>query len=107
MLRWLLQLLFSHTHISCLLEIRPCFFIILVLKPDKVSHVDAACGIGDAVKAYTGLFYQAKVSSGETIVIADAATVSSNTTNRSPINLMNPYFYLAPSNLGILNCILL
>jgi len=51
-------------------------FISSVRKSDKVSHVDAACGIGDAIKAYTALFYQAKVASGETVLIADACTVS-------------------------------
>jgi len=45
----------------------------VVLKPDIVTHLNAACAIGDALKAYTALFYQAKVVSGETIAIASAA----------------------------------
>jgi len=45
----------------------------LVPKPDGVTHLNAACAIGDALRAYTALFYQAKVVSGETIVIASAA----------------------------------
>ena len=38
--------------------------------------MDAACGIGDAIKAYTALFYQAKIASGETVLITGACTVS-------------------------------
>ena len=41
-----------------------------------MSHVDASSGIGDSVKAYTALFYQAKIQSGETVLILDACTVS-------------------------------
>ena len=43
-----------------------------------MSHVDAACGIGDSIKAYTALFYQSKIASGETVLIADACTVKDN-----------------------------
>lgn len=46
----------------------------IVKKPDKVSHVDAASGIGDSVKAYTALFYQAKIASGESVLITDACS---------------------------------
>ena len=45
-------------------------------KPENVSHVDAACAIGDSIKAYTALFYQAKIQSGETILIMDACSVN-------------------------------
>lgn len=48
------------------------------MKPDKVSHVDAACCIGDAVKAYTAFLYQAKITSGETVVVTGAASVRKN-----------------------------
>ena len=47
-----------------------------VRKPENVSHVDAACAIGDSIKAYTALFYQAKIQSGETILIMDACSVN-------------------------------
>lgn len=46
----------------------------IAVKPDKVSHVDAACCIGDAVKAYTAFLYQAKITSGETVVVTGAAS---------------------------------
>lgn len=45
----------------------------IVVKPENVTHLNAACGVGDALKAYTALFYQARIVSGETIVIASAA----------------------------------
>ena len=53
------------------------FFLTIcsVAKPEVVSHVDAACGVGNSVKAYTALFYQAKIQSGETILILDAYSV--------------------------------
>eukprot|EP00111_Clytia_hemisphaerica_P003242 TCONS_00009249-protein len=46
----------------------------IVKKAENVSHVDACSGIGDSVKAYTALFYQAKIQSGETLLILDACT---------------------------------
>ncbi|EDO38566.1 predicted protein [Nematostella vectensis] len=46
----------------------------LVSKPEKVGHVDAAACIGDGIKAYTGLFYQAHVCGGETVLIMDGAS---------------------------------
>ncbi|XP_004209592.2 quinone oxidoreductase-like protein 1 isoform X1 [Hydra vulgaris] len=45
----------------------------LVQKPESVSHLDASCSIGDGVKAYTALFYQAKLLSNETILIFGAS----------------------------------
>ena len=44
-------------------------------KPTNVGHVDAAAAIGDALKAYTALYYLAKVSSGDTILICNGASV--------------------------------
>ena len=52
--------------------------IVSVKKPDAVSYVDAAAGIGDALKAYTCFYYQAKLSSAETVVVAGATKVSAN-----------------------------
>ena len=40
--------------------------------------MDAAAGIGDALKAYTCFYYQAKLSSAETVVVAGATKVSAN-----------------------------
>ncbi len=51
-------------------------FELSVKKPDAVTHVDAAAVIGDAVKAFTALYYLAKVSTGETILICNATSVS-------------------------------
>ena len=45
-------------------------------KPEKVDHIDAAGCIGDVVKAYTALYYQARVCGGETILIFNGASVS-------------------------------
>lgn len=47
---------------------------VLVKKPDRLSFEQAAAGIGDSVKAYTALFYQARVCSGDTVLIIDGAT---------------------------------
>lgn len=46
----------------------------IVKKPTNVGHVDAAAAIGDALKAYTALYYLAKVSSGDTILICNGAS---------------------------------
>ena len=46
----------------------------VVKKPDRLSFEQAAAGIGDSVKAYTALFYQARVCSGDTVLIIDGAT---------------------------------
>ena len=43
------------------------------MKPDNITDTDAACVVGDALKAYTALFYQANVVSGQSIVIGAAA----------------------------------
>lgn len=45
-------------------------------KPEKVDHIDAAGCIGDVVKAYTALHYQARVCGGETILIFNGASSS-------------------------------
>lgn len=52
------------------------FFLPLARKPEKVDHIDAAGCIGDVVKAYTALHYQARVCSGETVLILNGASVS-------------------------------
>lgn len=46
----------------------------VVKKPERLSFEQAAAGIGDSVKAYTALFYQARVCSGDTVLIIDGAT---------------------------------
>ncbi|XP_071135931.1 quinone oxidoreductase-like protein 1 [Mytilus edulis] len=46
----------------------------VVKKPERLSFEDAAAGIGDCVKAYTALFYQARVCSGDTVLVIDGAT---------------------------------
>ena len=51
------------------------FFLPLARKPEKVDHIDAAGCIGDVVKAYTALHYQARVCSGETVLILNGASV--------------------------------
>ncbi|XP_058952124.2 quinone oxidoreductase-like protein 1 [Pocillopora verrucosa] len=45
-------------------------------KPEKVDHIDAAGCIGDVVRAYTALYYQARVCGGETILIFNGASAS-------------------------------
>lgn len=44
-------------------------------KPAKVSFTDAACCIGDGVKAYTALHYKANICGGETVLVLNGATV--------------------------------
>lgn len=46
----------------------------LVKKPAKVSFTDAACCIGDGVKAYTALHYKANICGGETVLVLNGAT---------------------------------
>lgn len=41
-----------------------------------MDHIDAAGCIGDVVRAYTALYYQARVCGGETILIFNGASVS-------------------------------
>ena len=53
------------------------FSLVLVSKPGNVKHVDAAAILKDAVRAYTALYYLAKVSSGDTILVFDGASVCS------------------------------
>lgn len=43
-------------------------------KPGNVSFVDAAGCIGDAVKAYTGLHYLGRLTSGDTVLVMDGAS---------------------------------
>ncbi|XP_052810186.1 quinone oxidoreductase-like protein 1 [Mya arenaria] len=46
----------------------------LVSKPRMLSHVDAAGGIGDCVRAYSALHYQARICAGDTVLILDGAS---------------------------------
>ncbi|XP_052244381.1 quinone oxidoreductase-like protein 1 isoform X2 [Dreissena polymorpha] len=46
----------------------------LVKKPKMLSHADAAGGLGDCVRAYTALHYQARICSGDTVLIIDGAS---------------------------------
>ncbi|CAN7988777.1 unnamed protein product [Ixodes hexagonus] len=43
-------------------------------KPENVSFVDAAGCIGDAVRAYTGLHYLGRMTSGDTVLVMDGAS---------------------------------
>lgn len=43
-------------------------------KPEKVDHIDAAGCIGDVIRAYTALHYQARVCGGETVLIFNGAS---------------------------------
>ena len=52
------------------------FYFFLVRKPEKIDHIDAAGCIGDVVRAYTALHYQARVCGGETVLIFNGASVS-------------------------------
>jgi len=49
---------------------------VAVRKPEKVDHIDAAGCVGDVVKAYTALHYQARVCGGETLLIFNGASSS-------------------------------
>ena len=46
----------------------------VVHKPEHMSYEEAAAGIGDCVRAYTALYYQARVCGGDTVLIIDGAT---------------------------------
>uniref|UniRef100_A0A2R5LHA4 Putative zinc-binding oxidoreductase n=2 Tax=Ornithodoros turicata TaxID=34597 RepID=A0A2R5LHA4_9ACAR len=46
----------------------------VTIKPQGVSFVDAAGCVGDAVRAYTGLHYLGRLSSGDTALILDGAS---------------------------------
>lgn len=48
----------------------------VVRKPEKIDHIDAAGCIGDVVRAYTALHYQARVCGGETVLIFNGASAS-------------------------------
>ncbi|KAL3883378.1 hypothetical protein ACJMK2_029650 [Sinanodonta woodiana] len=50
----------------------------MVKKPPMLSHEAAAAGIGDCMKAYTALHYQAKVCGGDTVLVIDGATPFGN-----------------------------
>ena len=52
------------------------FYILVARKPEKVDHIDAAGCIGDVIRAYTALHYQARVCGGETVLIFNGASVS-------------------------------
>lgn len=44
-------------------------------KPSKVSFADAACCIGDGIKAYIALHYKANLCGGETVLVMNGARV--------------------------------
>ena len=44
-------------------------------KPSKVNFADAACCVGDGVKAYTALHYKANLCGGETVLVMNGASV--------------------------------
>ncbi|KAL4232906.1 oxidoreductase [Mactra antiquata] len=46
----------------------------LVKKPRMLSFEEAAGGVGDCVKAYTALYYQARICAGDTVLIIDGAS---------------------------------
>lgn len=48
----------------------------VVKKPDKLSFEEAAAVVGDCVKAYTALYYQARLCGGDTVLVMDGATPS-------------------------------
>lgn len=39
-----------------------------------LSYVEAAGGIGDSVRAYTALHYQARICAGDTVLVIDGAS---------------------------------
>ena len=39
-----------------------------------LSYTDAAGGIGDCIRAYTALHYQARICAGDTVLIIDGAS---------------------------------
>ena len=47
---------------------------IAVKKPRMLNFEDAAAGIGDCVRAYTALHYQAQVCAGDTVLVLDGAS---------------------------------
>lgn len=46
----------------------------LVKKPRMLSYTEAAGGIGDSVRAYTALHYQARICAGDTVLVIDGAS---------------------------------
>lgn len=50
----------------------------VVKKPDRLSYEAAVAGIGDCLKAYTALYYQAHVCGGDTVLIIDGASSFGN-----------------------------
>lgn len=49
-----------------------------VKKPDRLSYEAAVAGMGDCLKAYTALYYQAHVCGGDTVLIIDGASSFGN-----------------------------
>lgn len=50
----------------------------VVKKPDRLSYEAAVAGMGDCLKAYTALYYQAHVCGGDTVLIIDGASSFGN-----------------------------
>ncbi len=44
-------------------------------KPSKVNFADAACCVGNGIKAYTALHYKANICGGETVLVLNGASV--------------------------------
>lgn len=62
----------------CYTNITLCDCLTPVKKPDRLSYEAAVAGIGDCLKAYTALYYQAHVCGGDTVLIIDGASSFGN-----------------------------
>jgi NADPH:quinone reductase-like Zn-dependent oxidoreductase len=51
------------------------FIFLTVKKPSKVNFADAACCVGNGIKAYTALHYKANICGGETVLVLNGASV--------------------------------
>ncbi|CAE1260658.1 unnamed protein product [Acanthosepion pharaonis] len=47
---------------------------IVVKKPEMLSFEDAACGIGDCIRAYTALHCLCRLSAGDTVLVIEGST---------------------------------
>ena len=66
------KIFFINSFPSISIKILLCNFS--VKKPRMLSFEDAAAGIGDCVRAYTALHYQAQVCAGDTVLVLDGAS---------------------------------
>ena len=58
------------------LHISVPYVVSSVKKPHAVNHVECAASLKSGVKAYSGLFYQARVQPRSIVMIFSAASVS-------------------------------